>query len=370
MYFFTPWIYYAFAGFTCYGVVLAVVLWRKRKQDESYKFLLIVIGIVLAKYAILTYGLGSPPLWPYLAGLSLPLCLSVISLMYLFSRSLMRRKPLLCSKHWPVVAVPLLGLIWCAVVFSLAFNGYFSAQWIEVHYWNPFNITRVSLLVGLGVYVAMEFRHDMREFKAEMGEQVSDFYRLHIPTLELLWGLGILSVVLRITDFVAGPHIHLWPFLSLIHLAAVYYLVQFALFHSRMFTWDQVKSPKSKLQPHEFLEIERKLKHALEVDHLYLNPEIRLNDVAQHIHVKPYKISSVLRTRFRMNFFEFVNSYRIQHAKGLLQSDAHHFNIAGIAMESGFNSKSVFNDTFKRLVGVTPSQFKQQICTDSGVQTT
>ena len=61
-----------------------------------------------------------------------------------------------------------------------------------------------------------------------------------------------------------------------------------------------------------------------------------------------------------------MNSYRIAKAQELLASpDSAHLNLLGIAMESGFRSKSVFNEVFKKVTGKTPSEFRSLEMTES-----
>jgi AraC-like DNA-binding protein len=68
--------------------------------------------------------------------------------------------------------------------------------------------------------------------------------------------------------------------------------------------------------------------------------------------------SFVINELYQDNFYNFINKYRIEEAKRLLLSDKYNqLNILGIAYESGFNSKTTFNTTFKKHVGCSPSEF-------------
>ena len=61
-----------------------------------------------------------------------------------------------------------------------------------------------------------------------------------------------------------------------------------------------------------------------------------------------------------MNFFDFINSYRIEMAKELIINPLPHTRtILDIAMESAFNSKSAFYSAFKKQTGITPAEFKK-----------
>lgn len=90
----------------------------------------------------------------------------------------------------------------------------------------------------------------------------------------------------------------------------------------------------------------------------YLNPKLTLRDLAQQVEIHPNQLSWLLNEKFGKKFNEFVNSYRLEHFKKLAQSpDNDNISIIGLAYESGFNSKTVFNTFFKKEVGMTPNEY-------------
>lgn len=87
----------------------------------------------------------------------------------------------------------------------------------------------------------------------------------------------------------------------------------------------------------------------------YLNPQLTLRDLAEKVSVHPNKISFVINNEYGKNFNEFLNSYRLAHFQNLVkEGKASNFSIIGLAYDSGFNSKSVFNNFFKKQMGVSP----------------
>ncbi len=93
----------------------------------------------------------------------------------------------------------------------------------------------------------------------------------------------------------------------------------------------------------------------------YLEENITLKDLANELSMPPYHLSLVINERMNMNFFNFINSYRIEEVINKLSDpDKLNKNILNIAFESGFNSKSSFNIAFKSLTGMTPTEFKKQ----------
>jgi AraC-like DNA-binding protein len=58
------------------------------------------------------------------------------------------------------------------------------------------------------------------------------------------------------------------------------------------------------------------------------------------------------------NFYDFINGYRIMEAKRLLLDPSkRHYTVLAIAFESGFNSKTTFNKVFRKVTGLTPTEF-------------
>jgi AraC-like DNA-binding protein len=90
----------------------------------------------------------------------------------------------------------------------------------------------------------------------------------------------------------------------------------------------------------------------------YLNPKLTIHDLAHDIEVQPHQLSKIINKEFHSNFFEFVNSYRVEEFKKKVCSEEFkNLTILGIALECGFNSKSSFNRIFKESTGITPGDY-------------
>lgn len=93
----------------------------------------------------------------------------------------------------------------------------------------------------------------------------------------------------------------------------------------------------------------------------YLNPDLSLRDLAKQIDIHPNHLSWLLNNSIGKNFNEFINQYRIEAFKSNAKAQENeNLTIEGLAYESGFNSKTVFNTYFKRETGLTPRQFLKQ----------
>ena len=103
------------------------------------------------------------------------------------------------------------------------------------------------------------------------------------------------------------------------------------------------------------------IEKAIHEDKLFLESNINLERFAEQIGLKPRDISAILKMHYQSNFFEFINRYRVEEAKRLLASpELKDETILEIIYKSGFNSPSAFHRFFKRMVGVTPTEFRQR----------
>ncbi|HDZ15347.1 hypothetical protein LCGC14_1297300 [marine sediment metagenome] len=118
---------------------------------------------------------------------------------------------------------------------------------------------------------------------------------------------------------------------------------------------------KSGLDP---INIERKaqeLADFMDIEKPYLNENLSLPLLSEQFMCSQAQLSQIINQHFQMNFYDFVNGYRIEKAKTMLLSSVFEkLSILGIAFECGFKSKSSFNRYFKKYTGVTPSEFKKK----------
>lgn len=111
-------------------------------------------------------------------------------------------------------------------------------------------------------------------------------------------------------------------------------------------------------------DIDTKLKfiqHLMKTEKPYLKGELTIQDFSMLVNVPVNQLSQIINSRLNQNFFEFVNSYRVEEFKQqVLSSEKQHLSLLGIALECGFNSKASFNLVFKKYCGITPSAYKKQ----------
>jgi AraC-like DNA-binding protein len=210
----------------------------------------------------------------------------------------------------------------------------------------------------------MQHRSNIRLFASSLGPVSLSWLRYFLVGLAVGLFLSLNDVMMIVPNLV--------QFTDLGYLILTFYLAFFSLRQQEIFPYRTLDSTEIRelIKPEtesgnvprltfEELAIRKKQIMTIMADErLFLNPSLGLPQLAAAVKLSTHDLSFVLNKGFHENFFQFVNRYRIEEAKMLLISPDHkHLNILGIANECGFNSKSTFNATFKKLTGKSPSEF-------------
>jgi len=99
-------------------------------------------------------------------------------------------------------------------------------------------------------------------------------------------------------------------------------------------------------------------RHQIMVEQWYLDPNLKLQKLARKLEIPPKNLSELINQAEGVNFNEFVNRLRIEHAQSIMATNPVLSNDE-VADSSGFNSRSVFYTKFKYFTGVTPTEFKK-----------
>ena len=103
-----------------------------------------------------------------------------------------------------------------------------------------------------------------------------------------------------------------------------------------------------------------RIEAAMNEARVYRNADLTLDDLSAAVEIPARQLSQIIKLTYRKNFYEFINDYRIEEAKRLLVDPEYRDRkIMEVYLDSGFNSKSVFNVVFKNSEKMTPSQYKK-----------
>lgn len=117
------------------------------------------------------------------------------------------------------------------------------------------------------------------------------------------------------------------------------------------------KYQKSALKQELAEAIGQRIKTLFENEQLHLDPDLNLDELARRAGASRHHVSQVLNEQFGMSFADWVNSQRVETAKGLLLA-SDDLIVKEVAYRAGFNTKAAFNLVFKKWTGISPSAFR------------
>lgn len=118
------------------------------------------------------------------------------------------------------------------------------------------------------------------------------------------------------------------------------------------------KYEKSGLKQETAVEIHKLLCQKIENEKWFTNSELTLVELAQNLNVLPNKLSQVINTFEGKNFYDYINSKRVELFLKLVENPENRkYTILSLAFDCGFNSKSSFNKHFKKITKQTPTVY-------------
>ncbi|MEZ4885603.1 MAG: helix-turn-helix domain-containing protein [Chitinophagales bacterium] len=149
------------------------------------------------------------------------------------------------------------------------------------------------------------------------------------------------------------------PLRSLPHFQSLMYQV---LGEGSSFDVSTSKYKKSLIDQELMAEYKQRLDKLMKEEKPFLDPHLSLRSLAQMMNMPPNQLSQLMNEEMNKNFSEYINTYRVEDFKLKAADPSYqHLTILGLAFESGFNSKTVFNTFFKKMIGKTPSAYWKEV---------
>lgn len=194
----------------------------------------------------------------------------------------------------------------------------------------------------LGIFVMARKWNQMRR-------KSSTFDQIYLTTIVLAYLFITLTYQLALFTGV----FYIWG--SLIFTVSFYVLL------GRLLTRKKEVLPKMALQPLEnSSELLLQLRTFMETEKPFLNPQLKLDDLAVSVGFSKHQLSRLLNEAYPHGFSQFVKEYRVAEARDLIR-DHPEWSLDGVGYEAGFSSRSSFFEAFKRLESMTPAMFRKSI---------
>ncbi|PWN71839.1 AraC family transcriptional regulator [Chryseobacterium phosphatilyticum] len=245
---------------------------------------------------------------------------------------------------------------------------------IALGYEKPFEYLSIILILIQALFYTGLSYITIRKHQKKIQQFSSNTEGINLNWLEyIILVLLIVNIIYVIYNLLYDPK-SLNFFINTVFLVVIYFVAYYSLKQKEIYPLEEqqrnelisidadsdTEEVKRKLiSDEELVKIKTQLENTMELHKPYLDSELNLIKLADMISVSTHQLSYVINTGFEKNFFQYVNEFRVEYAKVLLKQNDSKLSILGIAYESGFNSKTSFNTTFKKVTGLTPSEFKK-----------
>ena len=213
---------------------------------------------------------------------------------------------------------------------------------------------------------------DIRRARNDLRDRFSNIEKIDIGWLSILviaftavrvWILFVVSAAILFPGLGGSVFNNLGLAGNYLTFALITTLMFLSLQRSSIFD-GHMSEDDTIIEPEEHVidpELAKRIENHMINEKPYLMHLLNLEQLASQLEMHPRALSVAIKRHFKTNFYEFVNSYRINEAKSILSNpDQKSKTMIQISGECGFNSKATYNSFFKKLVGVTPTQYRSE----------
>lgn len=334
------------------GLILGVyfLFFTPKKHLSNYFLgaLLLVLSIRIGKSVAYFFDYGLPKIY---LQIGLTACFFIGPFLYFFIKSeinLVKKLP----KSW---GRQLVGWLFIILLVGIVYP-YQRVPYLWGHVIIPL------IYLQWGVYIAFSIIALIPLLKKIARKEKLKVFEKWILTICVAVTIFFISYVWAILNITKGSYINGALYFSLI-LYGIVFILLYRKKTNDLSSFSTQKYTDKKLNDEDAQLIISKLKKVMAEKELFKNPNLKVNDLAKEIRVTGHQLSQVLNDNFEKNFTLFVNEYRIDEACKILSAE-NNLTIDAVGDEVGFNSKSTFFATFKKIKGVTPSVYQQSINPD------
>ncbi|MGF7072797.1 ABC transporter permease [Mucilaginibacter sp. 3215] len=359
----------AFLGAIFIGMGFALLLWfTKRINNAANRFFaLALIVVVLHMARILAIDIQLATYIPYWSRLPLQFSLGFGPLIFFYVLKITRPKYKFRFRDLQHFIPLLLEL--CTQLLEINDSiktGKAAYDTLTFHRLNP----AFQLLAFISVIIYLYASHKlMANFYRSIKFTGGDRYRHEMRWLQRsLTGFGILWLcwmLLAVTNhFYYHNQLGMQAYYPLYLILAILTIRMAAVAFLRPEVGLHLVAPRvfKAALPGESKQKGTWLKKVMKANLYYQDPELNLRSLAEKLDLHPNELSRIINTVLKKSFNDFINEYRVAGVVRKMQDPAYdHLTLLGIAFESGFNSKTTFNRTFKQMTGKSPVEYKLEL---------
>lgn len=359
--------------FAAQAIVLGVLLLTKRPRNQSNIFLslLIFFFALMALNIALVNVLGRYGMMDTFRYVQLELLYGIGPALYFYTKSITDNDFKFSKKDLIHFAPVVLEFIFYrTAIYRLGADGlyqtpshpytkfYLAEQWLGI-----LSITIYSII---SLLVLFRYQNWLKQQFSSLENKSLNWLKLPIIIYAVFWiGWMILTEIDRFVFDRSLRNVYFLP--TFVGLAIVTYWIGFKSYLKARTETSGYSSKKaiSEDSIHNPTWAE-KITEVMERQKPYLDPEMDSTKLSELVNLNPKQVSHTINRSFTKNFYEYVNSYRVEAFKQLAaKPENKKLTLLGLAFDCGFKSKSTFNDVFKKTTGTTPSQYVNQLKKES-----
>ncbi len=354
-------------------LILLCIATAKGRRMPRWLLAIMIAGITGTLLEVFLHTTGLTSTSPDIAFSGTILGMLQPGAIYLYTKSVMYRDFKLKARHLlhlsPVLAA---GLVFSVGYYSLPAETKIKIL-SDIHYPGVMNSIAVAIAlhgIMLGYLCATlrmisRFGLELRNIFSNLGNKEMTWLRILLLAYAAAWSLSLVYCLVAHVMRVTGSHEWLTIAASVVSILVLLPMSVLAFRQPAVFSGipgpvlADVKLPPVGPDSSSAKELVERIEQVMEQHRPYLYSNLTVSRLAYLSKLTPRDLSRLLNQHMGMNFYEFVNRYRIDHASLRLADPADTASITDILYQSGFNSKSVFNTLFKSSTGQTPSQYRR-----------
>jgi AraC-like DNA-binding protein len=170
--------------------------------------------------------------------------------------------------------------------------------------------------------------------------------------------MSLFLIMYILIQFFDNFYFQIMEIIEILLIATSFLLGYVAYFKPYFFEIPSLSQLKTQFMNYDDKQELIRLNQIFEYKMLFMRPKLTVAEVAEELHLPVKYVTHLIGTYCGNNFNDFVNKFRVKEAiRRINEPSESHKTLLGIALDSGFSSKSTFNQVFKQYTGKTPSEY-------------
>ena len=318
----------------------AFLILTRKKQPKANIFLtiyLLAFSLRIGKSLFFNYF----PIDPVIRNIFLGVLLTIGPSIWFYTNYL--SKPDVLINRWKILVHYIPALVYISFCWAIPNDGSTAAQFFYT-----------SLILHMVVYTVVSLIWLYKQPKDSMPNRSVEKW--------LYYFIGVTLFMVVIYFMISNNIIPYYLGTAFLFSAVIIFFGIWALKNPFLFKINKEKYSNSSLSYEESVRNIDQLDKLMKGEKLFLDPDLTLAKTSAQLNITTKQLSQAINQVYKKNYSQYIADFRVEEAKRLLHSAEYaNYKISAIAYDSGFNSISSFNTTFKKLTQTTAIEYRQSL---------